>query len=98
VAPPAALALQLTGLKSGLEAEQQRAQAYASAGIWYDAIATLNQAQAQHPQNPTLAEAWQALLGPIGVTPIAAPAIASPGPALSLPNPLASPLVTAVGK
>jgi Domain of Unknown Function (DUF928) len=73
VTPPPALALQLTGIKPGPEAEQQRALAYATAGIWYDAVASLN--QAQNPQNPAINpinEALQARLDQIGLPSLAA--------------------------
>jgi Domain of Unknown Function (DUF928) len=73
VAPSPALALQLTGMTAGPEAEQQRALAYATAGIWYDAVASLN--QAQNPPNPLISpinEALQARLDQIGLPSLAA--------------------------
>jgi Domain of Unknown Function (DUF928) len=78
VAPSTTLALQLMGIKPGPEAEQQRALAYATAGVWYDAVASLNQAQTSiqtpnSPQAPNLsptlqvANSLQSLLDQIGL-------------------------------
>jgi Domain of Unknown Function (DUF928) len=70
VAPSMTLALQLTGIKSGPEAEQQRALAYATAGVWYDAVASLNQVQT--PKNPQIAQSLQTLLDQVGLSSLAA--------------------------
>lgn len=70
VAPSTNLALQLLGIKPGPEAEQLRALAYATAGVWYDAAASLNQAQ-NFTQNRLVAAALQAQLDKIGLPPLA---------------------------
>jgi hypothetical protein len=70
VAPSTHLALQLLGIQPGPEAEQQRALAYATAGVWYDVAASLNQAQ-NFTQNRLLADALQAQLDKIGLPPLA---------------------------
>jgi hypothetical protein len=48
--------------------ERDRARAYAQAGAWYDALATLYEAQQENPDDPDLQADWNTLLNEVGLT------------------------------
>ncbi|MDY7014358.1 MAG: DUF928 domain-containing protein [Cyanobacteriota bacterium] len=48
--------------------ERDRARAYAQAGAWYDALATLYEAQQDNPDDPELQADWNAMLVEVGLT------------------------------
>lgn len=68
------LAQQLKAVQgSGSDALRQRAQVYAAAGIWYDALATISAAYLQNPTDRTLFEERSLLLEQVGLTKLLEP-------------------------
>jgi Domain of Unknown Function (DUF928) len=49
----------------------ESASTLASAGIWYDSLATLAELRRLHPQDPTIAANWQELLTSVGLQEVA---------------------------
>jgi len=47
---------------------RDRVALYANSGIWYDALATLAELHRSQPNDPTLSQAWEKLLGSAGLS------------------------------
>ncbi|MBE9115587.1 DUF928 domain-containing protein [Lusitaniella coriacea LEGE 07157] len=56
---------------SAAQTDLDRARVYASAGLWYEALALLHEAQATHPEDPAIQADFQTLLSEVGLTEVA---------------------------
>jgi Domain of Unknown Function (DUF928) len=71
--PSTALAQQLSAA-----AEEEKPLIYASAGIWYEALAGLAELRREQPQNAQVQTQWQTLLESVGLAQIADQPLLSP--------------------